>query len=143
MNCSRCWPICILCEDETLSDELDQTGEGSGSGGKAIPLPGLVAIGLYMLVLAAAVSFGAISGNLPKFLLVLVPAFIAASFGLLRLYRWAWALTLAAVMLLFTYFAWLFLGPTPQQQAPAAVQGLLNLVIFLYLVRGDVRARLR
>ena len=107
---------------------------------KALPLPGMVAIALYMLVLAAAVSFGVISGHVPRLLLILVPLFVVASFGLLRMFRWAWALTLSAVFLLMTYNIWIFFN---QNQPPGAIQGILNLVFFLYLVRVDVRSRLR
>lgn len=111
-----------------------------GDGKRKIPLPGMVAIALYMLVLAATVTFGVVGGHLPRLLLILTPLFVVASFGLLRLYRWAWALTLAAVFLLMIYNLWLFLE---QKQAPGAIQGVLNLVFFLYLVREDVRSRLR
>jgi hypothetical protein len=111
-----------------------------GPGGIAWPLPGMIAIGLYMLVLAAVVTFGVVSGHLPRLLLLLAPLFITASFGLLRMFRWAWALTLAAVFLLMAYDLWLFF----QVREPGgAVQGLLNLVFFFYLVREDVRSRLR
>ena len=109
-------------------------------GAKVLPLPGMIAIALYMLVLAAVVSFGVMGKHYPSFLLVLAPLFVTASFGLLRLFRWAWALTLSAVFLLMTYNLWLFFE---QQQAPGAVQGVLNLVFFLYLVRADVRKILR
>jgi len=57
----------------------------------------------------------------------------------LRLLRWAWALALSAVFLLTVYNLWIF---TSQRQFPALVQGLLNLVFFLYLVRPEVRERL-
>ena len=50
------------------------------------------------------------------------------------------ALTLAAVFLLMTYNLWIFFE---QKQPPGAIQGLLNLVFFFYLVRTDVRSRLR
>ena len=106
----------------------------------ALPLPGMVAIGLYMLVLAATVTFGVLSGHIPKLLLILAPFFVTASFGLLRMFRWAWALTLAAVFMLMTYNLWIFFE---QKQAPGAIQGILNMVFFLYLVRVDVRSRLR
>jgi len=56
------------------------------------------------------------------------------------LFRWAWALALAAVFLLAGYNLWFF---STQHQLPALVQGLLNLVFFLYLVRTEVRERLR
>jgi|HubBroStandDraft_5_1064220.scaffolds.fasta_scaffold159824_3 hypothetical protein len=112
----------------------------AADGKTPLPLPGMVAIGLYMLVLAATVSFGVVSGHIPKLMLILAPFFVTASFGLLRMFRWAWALTLAAVFLLMTYNLWIFFE---QKQAPGAVQGVLNLVFFLYLVRVDVRSRLR
>jgi hypothetical protein len=119
----------------------DRREEGAaGTQSKPVPLPGMVAIALYMFVLAATVTFGVVGGHLPKLLLMLTPVFLVASFGLLRMFRWAWALTLAAVFLLMIYNVWLFLT---QKQAPGAVQGLLNLVFFLYLVREDVRSRLR
>jgi hypothetical protein len=104
------------------------------------PLPGMIAIALYMLVLAAVVAFGVLGKHLPQLLLILPPVFVAASFGMLRQQRWAWALTLAAVFLLMTYNLWLFFT---QNQAPGAVQGFLNLIFFFYLVRADVRRRLR
>lgn len=122
----------------TAKVSLDGADSAESASGKV--LPGMVAIGLYMLVLAAVVSFGVVGGHLPRLLLVLPPLFVTASFGLLRMFRWAWALTLSAVLLLGAYNLWIFFE---QNQAPGAVQGLLNLVFFLYLVRGDVRSRLR
>jgi hypothetical protein len=113
---------------------------GAGADASKIPLPGVIAIALYMLVLAAVITFGAVGSHVPKIFLVLAPLFITASFGLLRMFRWAWALTLAAVFLLMSYNLWLFFL---EKQAPGAVQGVLNLVFFLYLVREDVRSRLR
>jgi hypothetical protein len=110
------------------------------AGKAALPLPGMVAIGLYMLVLGAVVTFGVVGGHIPRLLLILVPFFVTASFGLLRMFRWAWALTLSAVFLLATYNLWIFFE---QREAPGAIQGVLNLVFFLYLVRPDVRSRLR
>jgi len=109
-------------------------------GAKVSPLPGMIAIALYMLVLAATVSFGVVGSHYPRLLLILAPLFVTASFGLLRMFRWAWALTLSAVFLLMTYNLWIFFE---QKQAPGAVQGVLNLVFFLYLVRAEVRSRLR
>jgi len=122
--------------DLTAKVALDATAWGA----KVLPLPGMIAIALYMLVLAAVVSFDVVGGHMPRLMLVLAPLFVAASFGLLRMFRWAWALTLSAVLLLMTYFLWMFFE---MQQAPGAVQGALNLVFFLYLVRADVRSRLR
>jgi hypothetical protein len=98
-------------------------------------LPGLIAISLYMLLLAIVVVV--FVG--PLFLIFPV-LFIAAGLGLMKLLRWAWALTLAAVALL----AGSFLGICVSQHAlQFLIQGLLNLVFFLYLVRTEVREKLR
>jgi hypothetical protein len=106
-----------------------------------LPFPGLAAIGLYLLVLAVAIIVGVVGGrHYPPLFLLFSAALIAASCGLLMLFRWAWALALAAVFLLAVYNLWFF---STQHQLPALVQGLLNLVFFLYLVRTEVRERLR
>ncbi|HEX4321808.1 MAG TPA: hypothetical protein VHZ52_12930 [Acidobacteriaceae bacterium] len=121
--------------------DLDPADAAKASNTTSVlPLPGMIAIGLYMLVLAATVTFGVVGGHIPKLMLILAPFFVTASFGLLRMFRWAWALTLAAVFLLMTYNLWIFFE---HREAPGAVQGVLNLVFFLYLVRMDVRSRLR
>jgi hypothetical protein len=105
-----------------------------------LPLPALAAISLYLLVLAVVIVFGVVGRHYPPLFLTLAAAFMAAGAGLLRLLRWAWAMALAAVFLLATYNLWIFAS---QHQLPALVQGLLNLVFFLYLVRPEVRERLR
>jgi hypothetical protein len=106
-----------------------------------LPLPALAFISLYLVVLAAVIVFGVVAGgHYPPIFLVFAAVFIAASGGLLMLFRWAWALALAAVLLLAGYDLWIF---STQREGPALIQGLLNLVFFLYLVRTEVRARLR
>jgi len=105
-----------------------------------LPLPGLAAIALYLLVLAGVIVLGVAGGHYPPLFLVFSAAFITAGAGLLMLLRWAWAMALGAVFLLAGYYLWIFAG---QRQGPALVQGLLNLVFFLYLVRTEVRKRLR
>jgi hypothetical protein len=106
-----------------------------------LPLPGLAAISLYLLVLAGVVILGVVAGrHYPPLFLVFAAGFISASAGLLMLFRWAWALALAAVFLLVIYNLWIF---STEHQGAALVQGLLNLVFFLYLVRPEVREKLR
>jgi dolichyl-phosphate-mannose--protein O-mannosyl transferase len=106
-----------------------------------LPLPGLAAICLYLLALAGVIILGVVSGrHYPPLFLLFAAGFIAASAGLLLLFRWAWAMTLGAVTLLTVYDLWIFAS---QHQTPALVQGLLNLVFFLYLVRTEVREKLR
>jgi len=106
-----------------------------------LQLPGLAAISLYMLLLAVVIVFGVVSGgHYPPLFLVFSAVFIAASAGLMKLFRWAWALTLAAVLLLAIYNLWLF--ASRHAAGAGLVQGLLNLVFFLYLVRPEVREKL-
>lgn len=106
-----------------------------------LPLPGLAAISLYLLVLAGVIILGVVAGrHYPPLFLLFAATFMAASAGLILLFRWAWALALGAVFLLTCYNMWIF---SSQHQLPVLVQGLLNLVFFLYLVRAEVRAKLR
>jgi hypothetical protein len=128
-----------------------QPDEGSLSPGKngvahptppreLLPLPGLAAIALYLLVLAGVIILGVVGRHYPALFLALSASFLAAGAGLVLLLRWAWALALAAVLLLACYHLWIF---TSLHQAPSLVQGLLNLVFFLYMIRTDVRTKLR
>ena len=108
---------------------------------RVMPLPGMAAIGLYLLLLAGVIILGVVSGRrFPPLFLLLAAAFIATSAGLLMRFRWAWASALAAVLLLACYNLWIF---STLHAAPALVQGLLNLVFFLYMVRTEVREKLR
>jgi hypothetical protein len=128
----------------------EREGEDSGRGKTAaarrmrpelLQLPGLAAISFYLLVLAGIIILGVVAGgHYPPVFLLFAAVFITASGGLLMLFRWAWALALAAVLLLVIYNAWIF---SSQHQGAALVQGLLNLVFFLYLIRPEVRERLR
>jgi hypothetical protein len=127
-------------KDQAPRDEADKD-EVRPARRELLPLPGLAAISLYLLVLAGVISLGVVDGrHYPPLFLLFAAAFMAASAGLLLLFRWAWALALAAVFLLAGYNLWIF---SAQHQSPALVQGLLNLVFFLYMVRIEVRSRLR
>jgi hypothetical protein len=105
-----------------------------------LPLPGLAVIALYMLVLSGVDILGVAGGYIRPIYLIFAVLFIAAGLGLLLLFRWAWTLTLAAVVLLFGLFLWRF---SAGRDLPSLAQGLLNLVIFLYLIRPEVRTHLR
>jgi hypothetical protein len=126
---------------EQKSAEKDDSAKNVAPAGIQMPLPGLAAIALYLLVLAGAIILGVVSGgHYPSIFLIFSVLFIAASAGLLLLFRWAWALALSAVMLLAGYNLWLFAS---EHQPAGLVQGGLNLVFFLYLVRTEVREKLR
>ena len=105
-----------------------------------VPFPGLVAISFYLLLLAVVIIIGVVGGHYPALFLLLSVFLFAASGGLLILFRWAWAMALAAVLMLGGYNVWIF---AHLHMAPALVQGLLNMVFFFYLVRTEVREKLR
>jgi hypothetical protein len=105
-----------------------------------LPLPGLAVIALYMLVLSGVDILGVAGEYIRPIYLIFAAVFIAAGLGLLMLFRWAWTLTLSAVVLLFGLFLWRF---SSGRDLPSLAQGLLNLVIFLYLIRPEVRTHLR
>lgn len=105
-----------------------------------LSLPGLACISLYMFVLAGINILGVAGGQVQPAFLIFSALFIAASLGLLMLLRWAWALALGAMVLLVALFFWKFAA---SHDFPYMIQGLLNLVFFLYLVRVEVREKLR
>lgn len=107
---------------------------------RELPLPGVAAIALYLFLIAGVVVLGVAGGHYPKLYVVFPMLFLAGGGGLLASFRWAWALALSAVFLIAVYNLWAF---TVQHQFPNIAQGLLNLVFFLYLVRPEVRGRLR
>jgi hypothetical protein len=107
---------------------------------RRMPLPGMAAIAFYLLLLAGTIAIGVVGRHYPPIYLVFSVAFVTASAGMIASFRWAWALGLATVFSLACYNAWAF---SVQHSAPAAVQGLLNLVFFLYLIRPEVRTGLR
>ncbi|HEY1579874.1 MAG TPA: hypothetical protein VGF82_22640 [Terracidiphilus sp.] len=105
-----------------------------------LPLPGLAAIALYLVLLAFVIVFGVLTGHYRSFFLIFPVFLIAASGGLVMRFRWAWAMALAAAVLLSGYNLWLFAS---LHMVPGIIQGMLNLLIFLYLVRTEVREKLR
>ncbi len=111
-------------------------------GNPLLRLPGLIFIGLYMLGLSALVTVRVVSHQAHPLYLVIAVLFTIASFGLVRMFRWAWALTLAAVFLPMSYCLWLILHHAMPYEV-GVVQIILNLLLFLYLVRPEVRAALR
>jgi uncharacterized membrane protein (DUF2068 family) len=103
-------------------------------------LPGIAAIGLWMFALCLIGLIGVTMHRLPLVVLILCAAFAAGGQGLLRLKRWGYALSLAAVFLSMLYGTWVLLR---LHQLPAIVMVTINLVFFLYLVRPEVRERMR
>jgi hypothetical protein len=108
-------------------------------------LPGVAGICMFMLVLTLMNAFAALRGSYGdgrgKYgVLTLCTLLAAGVFGLLRLRRWGWALVLGGCLMLFVGNLFVF---QKTHGAPFLVQGLFALVFFLYLVRPEVRERLR
>lgn len=118
----------------------DPSGEPAQPGKRRLPLPGMAGIALYMLAISAVIAFGVIGHHIPAIFLIVSLLTACASFGLLRLQRWGWALSLAATFLLMIYQFYVLFH---LHQGAAGVMGALNLVLFLYLVRPEVIERLR
>jgi hypothetical protein len=108
-------------------------------------LPGVAGICLFMLVLITINAIAALQGkfgasNGKYGVLALCTLLAAGIFGLLRLRRWGWALVLGGCLTLFLGNLFVF---EKTHAGPYLLQGLFALVFFLYLVRTEVRDRLR
>lgn len=110
------------------------------AAGRGRLLPGVAAIALWMMLLSLLGLIGVTTHRLPLVVLLLSAAFAAAGQGLLRMRRWGWALTLAAVLLSALYGTWMVLRV---HQIAMIVMLTVNMVFFLYLVRPEVRERLK
>lgn len=110
-----------------------------------LPLPGMAAISLWMLALALIGGVGVLTGHYSSAgakigILILCTVFAAAALGLMRMRRWGWALTLAAVFLSMCFGCYSIFR---FHQGQWIVMAVINLVFFLYLVRPEVIGRLR
>jgi hypothetical protein len=108
-------------------------------------LPGMALIGVYLLVLAMFNSFAAIHGafgqSAAKYsVLGVCTLLVIGVFGMLRLRRWGWSLVTVGCLLMASGY---FYGFHRVHVAPYIINGLFDLVFFLYLSRTEVRERLR
>ena len=104
------------------------------------PLPGVAAIGLYMFLLCALWLVAIGQQKYPKSALIMCAAFAVAGHGLLRQKRWGWAMTLAAVFLSGIHAMWRVAHFHNWIMLPLAA---FDLILFLYLVRPEVRQRMK
>lgn len=108
-------------------------------------LPGVAGICMFMLFLTLANVYGALQGafggGYGRYGVLTISTLLAAGiFGLLRLHRWGWSLVLAGCLLLASGDLYFF---TKSHVGSFLLRGLFELVFFLYLVRPQVRERLR
>ena len=108
-------------------------------------LPGMAAIALFLLIVTMLNAFGALHGafgpGVARFgILGICTLLVIGIFGLLRLRRWGWALVAGGCLVLALGDIYFF---THTHVGFFMVRGLLELCFFLYLVRPEVRDRVR
>jgi hypothetical protein len=107
-------------------------------------LPGIAGIALFLLVLALINTFAALNNNFPGIykygILALCSVLVVGIFGLLKMRRWGHSIVLAGCLLLSSSYFYYF---SRVRQLPMLVQGFFMLLFFLYLVRPEVRDRMR
>lgn len=123
------------------SRRLPGTPAGEAQG----MLPGMAVIGMYLLIFSMLNAFAAMkglfgAGAVKYSILGVCTLMLVGVFGLLRLRRWGWAIVTAGCVLMATGY---FYGFHSAHRPPYIVQGLFALVFFLYLIRTEVRERLR
>lgn len=138
---------------------MAENSEGSGSSessrnsqdrrpvapAKGVLLPGVAGIATFLLLLALLNTFAALKGIFGVGggrygVLAVSTLLVVGVFGLLRMRRWGWAIVTAGALLLAAGYLFLF---SRTHQASMLVQSLFGIVFFLYLVRTEVRERLR
>lgn len=131
-----------------MVERLEQNGAGEGRAvdpAKGVLLPGVAGIAVFLLVLAILNTFAALKGiygaGAGRYgVLAVCTLLVVGIFGLLRMRRWGWAIVTAGALLLAVGYLLLFVRT---HVGPMVVQSLFGMVFFLYLVRTEVRDRLR
>jgi hypothetical protein len=107
-------------------------------------LPGIAGIAMFMMFMTVANVYASLAGvyvGPAKYAVLALCTLLAVGvFGLLRLYKWGWALVTAGCLLVGTGFLYEF---SKTHVGFFLVQGLFGLMFFLYLVRQETRERLR
>jgi ABC-type Mn2+/Zn2+ transport system permease subunit len=103
-------------------------------------LPGMAITALWMLIVCAIGLFGVIAHHFPGVVTIFCALLAAGAQGLLKRRRWGWAIALSTAFLSVCYGVW---AGIRFHQPPALVLVMVNLVLFLYLVRPEVISRVR
>lgn len=132
-------------DEGAVKAAMKDEGALKAAGPRSAMLPGVAGICMFLLFVTMLNVYGAVSGaygvGRARYGVLGVCTLLAVGiFGLLRMRRWGWALVLGGCLLLAMGDGFYF------QKTHAgffAVRGLFELVFFLYLVRTEVRERLR
>ncbi|MHB1022447.1 MAG: hypothetical protein ACYC46_03970 [Acidobacteriaceae bacterium] len=108
-------------------------------------LPGVAGIAMWMLALALIGVVGVLHHAFPSqgalFAVLPISTLLAlAGLGLLQMRRWGWAIALASVLLMACYYSYTALRT---HQLNGLFMAVIDLLFFLYLMRPNVRERLR
>lgn len=108
-------------------------------------LPGIAGISMFMIFMTMLNAFaawnGTFGGSRVKYSVLAICTLLAVGiFGLLRLRKWGWAIVTAGCLLLSSGDFYFF---ERTKTGFFLIRALLVLVFFLYLVRPEVRDRLR
>jgi hypothetical protein len=108
-------------------------------------LPGIAGIAMFMIFMTILNAFAALrgvygSGGAKYSVLAICTLQAVGLFGLLRLKKWGWAIVTAGTLLLSSGDFYFF---ERTKTGFFLIRALLVLVFFLYLVRTEVRERLR
>jgi hypothetical protein len=125
--------------------EIPNNPQIRGTQTKGQLLPGVAAIALWMLVIATMGAFAVLKHHVPRQMgLFLVLPFstliILGVFGMLSMRRWGWALVLGGTL---SVGLWCFYIYGVFHISQTLVMGMLHIVFFFYLVRAQVRERMR
>jgi len=131
--------------DEERANLIAEIESRQFAAAKQKLLPGIAMIGVWMLVVALFGVFGALNGKFPGpyanyAVLMICTMIVAGVFGMLMLRRWGWALVLGAVVL--ASGAYLY-NALQMHILPLYIMAGLHLFFFLYLIRPEVRERMR
>jgi hypothetical protein len=124
------------------ASETSETPQPVVTGGI---LPGMAAISMFLLLVTMLNAFAALRGifgtGTAKYgIFGVCTLLVVGVFGFLRLRRWGWALVTAGCLVMSIGDLYLF---GHNHVGFFIVRALLELCFFLYLVRTQVRERLR
>ncbi|QMV18646.1 hypothetical protein GOB94_08095 [Granulicella sp. 5B5] len=108
-------------------------------------LPGMAMVAMYLLLIAMLNAFAAMRGTFGTgaarySIFGVCTLMVIGVFGLLRQARWGWSIVTAGCLLMAAGY---FYGFHRAHATPYIIQGFFDLLFFLYLVRPEVRERLR